>query len=104
MDSRWQVSALVSQWAEPRWRGDGKELYYLSPDLSVMAVDIEAGAAFRPGLARRLFQTRAVAPSGLAGQAYDVTPDGQRFLVKVPASVSPITAVVNWTAMLQHQR
>jgi DNA-binding winged helix-turn-helix (wHTH) protein len=104
MDSRWQVSSLVSQWAEPRWRGDGRELFYLSPDLSVMAVDIQAGAAFRPGMARRLFQTRAVAPSGLAGQAYDVTSDGQRFLVKVPASFSPITVVVNWTSLLQDRR
>ena len=87
---------------QPMWRGDGKELFFLAPDLSLMAVDIASGPAFRAGSARRLSQTQAVAPSGLTGQmAYDVTSDGQRFLVKVPASFSPITVVVNWTALLQ---
>jgi eukaryotic-like serine/threonine-protein kinase len=95
--SRQQVSPAGS--TEPRWRGDGNELFFLSPDLSVMATDVQPGQTFRAGPARRLFQTQAVAPSGLAGQAYDVTSDGQRFLVKVPASVSPITVVVNWTSL-----
>ena len=98
-ENRWQVSSAVDQFSEPRWRGDGKELFYLAPDLSIMAVSIEPGSAFKVGPARRLFPTEAAAPSGLAGQAYDVATDGQRFLVKKPASVSPITVVVNWTSL-----
>jgi DNA-binding winged helix-turn-helix (wHTH) protein/Tol biopolymer transport system component len=97
-DSRWQIASSSGLEAEPRWRGDGRELFFLSSDLSLMAADIESVPAFRAGSARRLFRTQAVAPSGLTGQmAYDVTSDGQRFLVKVPASFSPITLVVNWT-------
>ena len=102
MNSRWPISPEGG--AEPRWRADGKELFYLSPDLSMMAMDIEPGPTLRAGAARRLFQTQAVAPSGLTGQAYDVTSDGQRFLVKVPASFSPITVVVNWTSVFQNRR
>jgi Tol biopolymer transport system component len=101
-ESRWQVSPIGG--AEPRWRADGRELFFLSPDLSVMAMDIEPVDTFRVVPARRLFQTQAVAPSGLVGQAYDVTSDGQRFLVKVPASFSPITVVVNWTSLFQNRR
>jgi dipeptidyl aminopeptidase/acylaminoacyl peptidase len=104
MEGRWQVSSAVDHQAPLRWRRDGRELFYLAPDLSVMAVSVEPGATFRANPARRLFQTRAVAPSGVTGDAYDVASDGQRFLVKVPASYSPITVVVNWTSMLQNQR
>jgi hypothetical protein len=102
--TRWQLSGLVDHESAPRWRSDGRELFYLAPDVSIMAVDVEPGETFRSRPARRLFQTQAVAPSGITGQAYDVTSDGQRFLMKVPASFSPITVVVNWTSILQTRR
>jgi Tol biopolymer transport system component/DNA-binding winged helix-turn-helix (wHTH) protein len=94
--NRWQISEAVDHESAPRWRGDGRELYYLARDLSVMAVSVEPGMTFNAGAPRALFRTGAVAPSGVTGEAYDVSPDGQRFLVKVPASFSPITVVVNW--------
>jgi DNA-binding winged helix-turn-helix (wHTH) protein/Tol biopolymer transport system component len=93
VESRWQIAVSGS---EPRWRADGRELFYLSGDLSLMALEVDTGPAFRAKSARRLFQTRAVTPSGMiGGQVYDVSADGQRFLIKTAASLSPITVVVN---------
>ena len=88
---------------QPRWRRDGRELYYLSLDGAVMAADInEAGP--QSGLAgapRPLFQTH-LSPSPNVPQ-YDVTADGTRFLVLEPARSGgePVTFVLNWTAGLE---
>lgn len=88
----------------PRWRGDGKELFYLSPGNEVVAVDID-GLVVRA--VRPLFGTRPRSPDdrGLAtGYGYDVSKDGQRFLINVPvgqATPAPITLLVNWTAALK---
>jgi len=101
-DTRWQISPAGS--VEPRWRADGRELFFLAPDMALMAIDVEAGSTFKTGAARRLFQTRAAVPSGLTGPAYDASSDGQRFLIKVPASSSQITVVINWTSTSQRQR
>jgi Tol biopolymer transport system component len=97
-EGRWQLSPPGSVEPQPKWRTDGKELFFISDDMSLMAVDLEPGETFRASAPHRLFQTQAVAPSGLSGQAYDVASDGQRFLVKVPAAVSPLTVVVGWPA------
>jgi len=86
----------------PRWRADSRELFYLAPDGTLMAVDINAGATLEPGNPRKLFSTSLdVLP---AFDQYAVTADGQRFLVLVPAgdaASSPITVVLNWTAGLK---
>jgi len=85
--------------SHPRWRRDGKELFYLSPDRRIMAVDINATAAtFEIGRPRALFQTR-VADLPFPAQSYDVTADGQRFLIDTALDVAvapPITVVMNW--------
>ena len=99
--NRWQVSGIASQWSEPRWRADGRELFYLAPDLSLMTVPVAAGSTFQAGPPRLLFQTHASPPSGAAGRAYDVMPDGSKFLVKVAAARAPITVVVGWPALTQ---
>ena len=80
---------------EPRWRADGRELYYLAPDLSIMAVDIDSGTELHVGNRHLLFQTQ-MKGSGISGQAYEAASTGQRFLVKTPVSLSPITVLVNW--------
>jgi eukaryotic-like serine/threonine-protein kinase len=102
IDTLWQVSPAGS--IEPRWRADGRELFFLAPDLSLMAIDVQPGSPFRPAAAHRLFSTPAATPSGLSGQAYEVSSDGQRFLIKVPASSPQITVVVNWSSHLQGKR
>jgi hypothetical protein len=56
-EKKWQVSTNGGY--EPRWRGDGREIYYLSEDRKVMAVAAEPGPSF--GLPRSLFQTRVSA-------------------------------------------
>jgi eukaryotic-like serine/threonine-protein kinase len=79
----------------PRWRGDGKELFYLAPDGKMMTVEVTAGPEFRGGTPTPLFQT----PSGaIVG---DVSADGKRFLLATPVGPShspPFTVVLNWTA------
>jgi serine/threonine protein kinase len=83
---------------EPRWRADGKELFYLRPGGTLMAVDVQPGAGPKVGAPRPLFDFPGSA------QDYDVAPDGQRFLVNVPVVESnavPLNLVVNWTAGLK---
>jgi Tol biopolymer transport system component len=93
-------SVLVSRGggAAPRWRGDGRELFYLAPDGKMMAVEVTAGPEFRGGTPAPLFQT----PSGtIVG---DVTADGKRFLLVTPvgpSAAAPFTVVLNWTAGLK---
>jgi len=83
----------------PRWRRDGKELFYMTPDRKLMAVEVKATAAtFEPGRPRELFQTRAVTASPVFS-VYDVSADGQRFLINTALEAegpAPMTVVVNW--------
>ena len=76
----WQISTAGG--AFPAWRRDGKELYYLGLDFKLMAVPVSADTKFHAGSPVALFPVR---PSG-AGTVYDVTSDGQRFLVNSLAS------------------
>ena len=88
---------------QPRWSGDGKELFFHSYDSdAVMAVDIRAGAAIEPGIPRKLFD--AVVAPGQGGINYAVTANGQKFIIptETRASVAePITAILNWTSVIK---
>ena len=78
----------------PRWRSDGKELYYVTPDEKLMAVAVKASPAFEAGPPRQIVEK-------LGGTAYAVSPAGQRFLVAQAGAgnaVPPITVVLNWEA------
>jgi eukaryotic-like serine/threonine-protein kinase len=85
----------------PHWRGDGRELFYLTPDGNVMAVTVSAsGAAFLPGTPVVLFK----GPPGPRPAGWDVTTDGKKFLFPVPAGETaqvPFTVVLNWTSLLK---
>ena len=99
-DRKWQVSTDGGY--EPRWRGDGREIYYLSEDRKLMAVSVGAGPSF--AVPKMLFQTRA--PEGVTSRRTHYVPsrDGQRFLVNTQsgdAPPSPITVVLNWQAELK---
>jgi eukaryotic-like serine/threonine-protein kinase len=82
----------------PRWRGDGKELFYVASDGKLMSVNIGAKPVFEAGPPRPLFQ---LPPGSIGG---DVTTDGRRFLIGVPvaqgASVT-FTVVLNWRTALK---
>jgi len=97
---KWQVSTGGGRY--PKWPHDGTELFYLAPDNTLMAAAVNGkGASFEVGAIKPLFET----PTFIGfGNPYDVTADGQRFLVNaVPeqAASAPITVVFNWTAGLK---
>jgi hypothetical protein len=96
--ARWQISASGRQ---PRWRPDGKELFYLALDGKLMAVDIEATArGLTVGPPRALFST-LVNPVERTRNSYVVGRGGQRFLFANPVRESgpaPVTIVLNWAA------
>jgi Tol biopolymer transport system component len=84
---------------QPRWRSDGRELFYVSADRKIMAVDIRTQPRFEADPPRALFQTR-ILPTIEARNHYDVTPDGKRFIVnsrRIGDAAVPITVVVGWT-------
>ena len=90
----------------PRWRADGTELFYLSGDgQTVMRVPTKFGTTLTLGPPTRLFSIGATVGFRTVGgnRVYDVTPDGQRFLIGVApgdSASSRITVVLNWTAAL----
>ena len=82
----------------PRWRGDGKELFYVASGGTLTSVDISAEPVFQAGAPRPLFQL----PPDFIGS--EVTPDGRRFLIGVPVAQSasvPFTVLLNWQATLK---
>jgi Tol biopolymer transport system component len=89
---------------QPRWRGDGKELFYAGADGRMMAVPVRAVTApkpsFEPGTPVPLFESHILATPTTNGVfQYDVTADGKRFLVvTADAATPPFTVVVNWNA------
>jgi len=87
---------------EPRWRNDGRELFYIAEDGKLMAVPVKTGATFEFGSPSALFEPPV--PQGPDTPGYEVSPDGQRFLFRtVPAGerTAPITIVTIWLAALK---
>ncbi|HEV8346630.1 MAG TPA: protein kinase [Vicinamibacterales bacterium] len=82
---------------QPLWRGDSRELFYLSPQGMLMAVETRAAETMQPSVPRALFQTNLIPGAGV-GQ-YGVTANGQRFLIAEPATKDDqsITMILNWT-------
>jgi serine/threonine protein kinase/Tol biopolymer transport system component len=85
---------------DPRWRADGKELYYVAPDGTLMAVSIQRDDTLKAGVPEPLFEVRApFLSSGIPWPVYDVTADGQRFLVAnltEEADNPSLTVTTNW--------
>jgi len=100
---KWQVSTEGG--TRPRWRRDGKELFFVSLGNKLMAVPVrEENNTLDIGSPEPLFQINPP-DSQYAGWIYDVTPDGKRFIVVTrlpePPSAEPITLVVNWPELLK---
>jgi hypothetical protein len=97
---KWLIS--IAGGSQPRWRRDGKELFYLAPDGKLMAVPVNTGAGFEYGTATVLFQAPIQEFPSTIG--YAVASEGQRFLIRgisKEAKASPITVMTNWQALLK---
>jgi Tol biopolymer transport system component len=101
-----RVRISVGGGTTPRWRRDGTELFYATPDgRAIVGVPMRLGSTPKAGVPARLFGIPASAAARFARRniIYDVTPDGQRFLINVPAaepSSSRITVVLDWMSAL----
>ncbi|HKR66563.1 MAG TPA: hypothetical protein VJZ00_22745, partial [Thermoanaerobaculia bacterium] len=86
--AKWQISPSGGE--QPRWRRDGKELFYLAPDRTMMALPIAQAGAFDAEAPRRLFQSPYLPVGDInISQSYDVTSDGMRFLAAAADPGSP---------------
>jgi eukaryotic-like serine/threonine-protein kinase len=94
---KWQVSRGGGE--EPRWRGDGKEIFYIAPSGMLMAVPVNGASIFATGTPAPLFQIHGrAAISSTDTFTYDVPKDGKRFLVNryvKPEHVPPLTILLN---------
>jgi len=94
---KWQVSRGGG--SEPRWRGDGKEIFYIAPSGMLNAVPVNAQSVFATGTPAPLFQIHGrAAISSTDVFTYDVAKDGKRFLVNryvKPEHVPPLTILLN---------
>ncbi|HTR02147.1 MAG TPA: protein kinase [Thermoanaerobaculia bacterium] len=101
---KWKVSS--SGGSSPRWRGDGKELFYADLSGKILAVSVNLDAGFHASEPTTLFEAHASFgpdPFGLSG-AFDVAADGQKFLVNVEPESSgspPLSLILNWPALLK---
>ncbi|HXW63062.1 MAG TPA: hypothetical protein VEJ45_10715 [Candidatus Acidoferrales bacterium] len=101
---KWLIS--TDGGTEPVWNRNGRELFYRNGD-KMMAVDISTQPSFAAGKPRQLFERRYLPnPLGLARANYDVSRDGQRFLMLKPvqqeqAAPTQINVVLNWSEELK---
>jgi Tol biopolymer transport system component len=97
-----RISGAGAAGGYPRWRGDGGELYYLASDNNLMAVPVDGrGSKFVAGEPQALFPTR----STVGRDTFDVSADGQRFLVLTREEETQeelVTVVLNWAAALKN--
>jgi Tol biopolymer transport system component len=107
-EGQWTISTAGGE--QPRWRGDGKELFFVAADGKLMAVPVKATAgskpAFEAGAPVALFDAQIAPTPNNNVFNYDVTADGKRFLITTAggsgaASSPPLNVVVNWNAALK---
>jgi Tol biopolymer transport system component len=103
---KWQIS--TNGGGQPQWRGDGKELFFLSPDRKLMVVEVNGSeSTFKAGVPKALFEARTIPTVpfyGFNASYYAASGNGQRFLISTLAGEStptPLTVVLNWTAAIK---
>jgi Tol biopolymer transport system component/predicted Ser/Thr protein kinase len=97
---RWQVSNTGGSC--PQWREDGKELFYISSDQTLMAVAVDTSDGFEAGVPTPLLKANFRENSGLENR-FLVSDDGRRFLITARPDAEqsqPVTVILNWTALL----
>jgi Tol biopolymer transport system component len=99
---QWQISASGGE--HPQWRGDGRELFFIAPDGSIMSASITPSRTFDFTAPRVLFETGLT--GGLSAQQFVVTADGNRFLFNMlpegdrAATTTTLQVLLNWTKRL----
>jgi len=103
---KWQVSTQGG--LSPRWNGNGKELFYVTPDGTVMSVEVSGSSAFQSGTPKPLFKPKGFRTiSGGIAADWDVSSDGNKFIFAVPPSAggtappTRFTVVLNWPSLLK---
>jgi len=100
--AKWQIT--TDGGVEPKWSGDGKELFYLAPGRGIAVVSVDTTATFTYGPPTVLVPLRSIGAAGGA-QLFDVTSDGRRFLVREPAEAAdpaaPMHVILNWPALVR---
>ena len=102
-NSKWQVSRGGGE--EPRWRGDGKELFYLSAEKKLMAAEVNTSSSFEARQPVVLFQMRS--RQRISSQdvfSYSVSRNGERFLVNAildEPNAAPLSIMLNWAAEME---
>jgi serine/threonine-protein kinase len=94
----WRVSSGGGR--TPTWRGDSREIYFVTPDSTMMAAQVTGVAPFRTASPVALFKIVSLESPDTH---YDVFPDGKRFLVnqRISSKEEPINVLVNWAATLR---
>jgi DNA-binding winged helix-turn-helix (wHTH) protein/Tol biopolymer transport system component len=98
---RWPIS--TGGGSDPQWRRDGRELYYIAAEQTLMAVSVETDPTFVAGTPEPLFRASFDGPSLAFGSAFAPSPDGQRFLVAEAISEDEprLIATLNWMPQRQ---
>ena len=103
LNSKWQVSRGSGE--EPRWRRDGKALFYLSAEGNMMDVSVKTSPSFESGTPRVLFQThlrQSISANDMV--SYDVSADGQKFLINTKVdepNAAHLAVVLNWSSEME---
>lgn len=102
LDQKWRVSPEGG--SRPMWRQDGRELFYMAADQTLMATPVDPGAAFKAGIPKPLFPLRTIpVPPTQPRRQYAVASSGDRFLVNTvvePLVPVPVTVALNWREAL----
>ena len=106
-EGEWAISVAGGE--QPRWRGDGKELFFIAADGNMVSVPVKSQAGTKPtfeaGTSVALFDAHIAPSPNDSLTEYDVTADGKRFLINTTgasgAASPPLTVVTNWNAGLK---
>ena len=96
---KFQISSAGG--VSPRWRRDGRELFYVASGPKMMAVPVKAGGTFEPGQAKVIFENAPIVATRF-GAFFEPSTDGQRFLTTAQAegetAADTLSVVLNWQA------
>jgi dipeptidyl aminopeptidase/acylaminoacyl peptidase len=98
---KWQIS--TNGGTDPCWSRDGRELFFLTLDQTLMSMPVASGPSFQPATPQALFRVRVEA--GNRRNVFCPAPDGKRFLFLLPLGETntPMTMVLNWRSGMERR-